>query len=190
MTKPKPRSCMGCGAALFGRGGRDYCGPDCRPRCSVEECVKPVHAKGMCSAHVTRAARHGDPLAPLVRQPNQGDCSVPDCSEPMRKVGLCASHYSMQRRHGEIRDWQYKHGEGGYVPTHSLLRRTRGPAADLTCVDCGKPANEWSYGGGDPGEVTDDKGRTFTRNLAAYSPRCFRCHRHFDENPIAMRHRP
>lgn len=105
----------------------------------------------------------------------------------MRKVRLCASHYSMKVKYGEIRDWLYRHGEGGYNPAHRTLQRARGKAANHACADCGERANEWSYDGDDPDELVDEQGRAFTRNLDAYSPRCFRCHRIYDENPIAMR---
>lgn len=108
----------------------------------------------------------------------------------MRKVGLCAAHYAMRAKYGEIRDWNYRWGDGGYVSTHNFLRRARGKAAEFACIDCGDTAAEWSYDGGDPDEVSDDQGRKFTRNTEAYSPRCVRCHRVFDDNPIAMRHTP
>lgn len=105
----------------------------------------------------------------------------------MRKTGLCASHYSMKNRYGEIREWQYRWGDGGYNPAHRSLQHIRGKARNYSCVDCGEQAEEWSYNGGDPDEITDGDGRRFTRNVAAYSPRCVRCHRFFDDNPISMR---
>lgn len=106
----------------------------------------------------------------------------------MRKTRMCASHYAMLARFGEIRDWNYRWGEGGYVPTHALLRRRRGRPETLACVDCDSVAEEWSYNGGDPDEQTDPvRGAAFTRNLAAYSPRCIRCHRIYDQNPIAVK---
>lgn len=188
MTKPTQWPCLGCGALLSGRGGKRYCGPACRPRCKIEDCGKPVHTREMCSAHATRDARYGDPLAPKVRQKNEGSCSVEGCDQPMRKVGMCASHYAMKQKHGEIRDWLYRHGEGGYVSTHTWIRRHRGAASEHACVDCGGSADEWSYEGGSPFEQLDPgRGTPFARDLAYYSPRCFRCHRIFDENPIVVR---
>lgn len=109
----------------------------------------------------------------------------------MRKTRMCASHYAMFQRYGEIREWSYKWGDGGYISTHNWLRRQRGSASDHCCADCGKQAEEWSYNGGDPDERTelrpDGSVGRFTRNTDAYSPRCTRCHRIYDENPIAMR---
>lgn len=201
------RPCKGCSATIYRTNTtapvRHYCGPECRPRCSIEDCEKPAHSKGWCSAHATRAARFGDPLAPKTRGSNgprgpRGPrkkviplpCSVEGCGQPMRKMRFCASHYAMQYKHGEIRDWHHKWGEGGYNPVHRTLRRLRGKAATHACADCGNAAQEWSYNGGDPDEITDAQGRTFTRNPDAYSPRCVACHRLFDENPIAMRRMP
>lgn len=69
MSKPTQWPCRGCGNLLSGRGGRIYCGPGCKPRCAVDGCGKPEHSKGWCSAHARRAARYGDPLAPLLRHP-------------------------------------------------------------------------------------------------------------------------
>lgn len=108
MTKATQWPCLGCGELLSGRGGRKYCDSDCRPRCSVEDCEKPEHTRGMCSAHSTRDTRYGDPLAPLLRQPNVGTCVVEGCDQPMRKREWCASHYAMWQRYGEIHDWNYR----------------------------------------------------------------------------------
>lgn len=109
MPQPTQRTCKGCGAVVRGRGGKDYCGPECRPRCCIEACEKPVHSSGLCSAHSRRASRHGDPLTPLLRQPNVGACSIDECTEPSRKRGWCVSHYSRWRRlgsaEGEVKKW-------------------------------------------------------------------------------------
>lgn len=95
------RPCKGCGHPIYRTSPtssiKHYHGPECRPRCSIEGCDKPIHTRGMCSAHATRDTRYGDPLAPLLRQKNSGLCGVDGCDRPMRKVGLCASHYQQAR---------------------------------------------------------------------------------------------
>lgn len=112
MTKRTEWPCRGCGASLSGRGGKIFCGPDCRPRCSIDGCESPDHSKGMCSKHATRAARHGDPLAPLRRQSVKGKiCAVDGCNQAMRKHPYCAGHYAMWKRYGEIRPWNYRWAE-------------------------------------------------------------------------------
>lgn len=119
------RPCKGCGEPIYRTVPvapiKHYHGPECRPRCSVGECEKPVHAKDMCSAHSTRAERYGDPLAPKVRERNEGECSVEGCDRPMRKTRLCAGHYSMLAHYGEIREWAYRWSD------------------EPTCLLCGKP---------------------------------------------------
>lgn len=119
------RPCKGCGAEIRRTAPvapiRHYCSPECRPRCSVDGCEKPVHTKGMCSAHATRAARKGDPLTPRERYPNNGPCEVDGCERPMRKRRMCTDHYAIWRRRGEVGEPFYKW-------------------ADLpTCLICDKP---------------------------------------------------
>lgn len=104
--RPSVGTCEGCGATL--RALKRYCGPDCRPRCSVDECGKPAHTQGWCAAHATRASRYGDPLAPKIRGRNEGACEVDGCDAPMRKVGMCADHYQMLRKFGEIRPYLHR----------------------------------------------------------------------------------
>lgn len=108
MTKPTQWPCKGCGETLAGRGGKRYCGPDCRPRCRIPECRKPVHTKALCSTHARRAARYGDPLTELLRQKNLGPCSVAGCDSPMRKRAWCASHYSQWKRLGKVGPFSFK----------------------------------------------------------------------------------
>lgn len=188
------RPCMGCGQIIYRTAPtapiKHYCGPDCRPRCSVDGCEKPRHGNTYCSAHHARWKRYGDPEAPLLRHPNAGLCSVNGCDQPMRKRTWCAGHYAQWQRYGEVRPFEYKWGDGGYVSTHNLIRRRRGKAVLFVCVDCGGPAEEWSYDHNDPDERTRLHGGhlvTFSRNPDCYSPRCVRCHRIYDENPIAMK---
>ena len=102
-TPEKP--CKGCGEPIQRTSSigpiRDYCTSDCRPRCSVEGCERPVHANAMCVAHGTRAARYGDPLAPKVRMPNEGSCAVDGCEKLSRKRGWCEAHWVRWRKYGD-----------------------------------------------------------------------------------------
>lgn len=126
--RPPVGICRGCGGEVprgTSRVPKHYCSPDCRPRCSVAECGKPEHSKGMCSAHATRAFRYGDPLAPLVRNPNIGACSVDGCEDSSRKRGWCISHYSQWRRYGEVRQFLYRWAD------------------EPNCIVCGRPNGEF-----------------------------------------------
>lgn len=119
------RPCKGCGALIHRTVSvapiRHYCSPDCRPRCSVEECEEAAHAGGFCGVHYYRSRHYGDPLAPRQRQPNVGECAVDGCGQPSRKRGWCASHYALWQKTGEVRPFKYKWAERG------------------ACKVCGKP---------------------------------------------------
>jgi hypothetical protein len=56
-----------------------------------------------------------------------------------------------------------------YSVWHHRVNKARGPASGYSCVDCGKPAQDWSTA--DPS--SDDI-------QVRFQPRCRRCHRFFD----------
>lgn len=65
----------------------------------------------------------------------------------------------------------------GYQARHLRLGR----AADRLCVDCQKPAEEWSYVGGCPQELHDKNHQSpYCLHDDHYSPRCRRCRRRYD----------
>ena len=57
-----------------------------------------------------------------------------------------------------------------YESAHTRIRRTHGPAAVHSCVDCGEQAQEWSY--------KDRQG--YSTDFSDYAPRCRPCHRRYD----------
>lgn len=73
-----------------------------------------------------------------------------------------------------------------YQAAHSRVWKVRGKASDHACVDCGSPADEWSYDHADPDEVTDKPSRfagnilTWSAKPEHYKPRCAKCHRTWD----------
>lgn len=77
--------------------------------CSVHGCDGAVKARSWCSTHYQRWWVHGNPLAPLVRQPSVGSCSVGGCDRTARAKGLCSMHYSRWRAHGHTDD-PFTHG--------------------------------------------------------------------------------
>lgn len=63
----------------------------------------------------------------------------------------------------------------GYTAMHYRIRSARGSAKTQACVDCGNPANHWSYDLSDS-EPLVDKGLTFSLDMNRYEPRCSHCH--------------
>jgi hypothetical protein len=88
----------------------------------------------------------------------------------------CAQRPSRVLRGGSTTDYQR---------IHNRLRRVRGPAKLLTCENCGKPAQEWSYDHRDPDERIGENARgrrvTYSINLGHYRPLCVPCHRIVDD---------
>jgi len=75
-----------------------------------------------------------------------------------------------------------------YKAAHKRVQRARGKASDYRCVDCGEPAEEWSYRGGSPDEIRGPvPGRSdgydyvsicaWSPNPDDYDPRCVQDHR-------------
>lgn len=119
--------------------------------CSILECDKHVHARGLCPMHYQRARLHGDVgTASPQRLGHCGKvCDVEGCGQPRRKRGWCASHYSQWRRTGAAQPF------------------TRKWAERTDCVACGAPTTQlrqfcgaacyaiWqAYGGEPPTAVT------------------------------------
>jgi hypothetical protein len=74
----------------------------------------------------------------------------------------------------------YNH-EGSFSAIHQRLRKIRGLATNYACVDCGKPAQHWSYDHACPDERRDFKlGLPFSIDLDHYQPRCVPCHKRLD----------
>ena len=70
-----------------------------------------------------------------------------------------------------------------YEGAHLRLRSIRGRARDFSCVDCGEPAQEWSYNHDDPNEKRMPDGtRPYSGDPSHYSPRCLHCHRKMDRS--------
>lgn len=67
----------------------------------------------------------------------------------------------------------------GYVGAHDRVRRLRGVARLHRCIDCGEPAEDWSYDGNDPAELIDQikpHGSPYSLLPKHYDPRCRPCH--------------
>lgn len=56
-----------------------------------------------------------------------------------------------------------------YLQIHGEVRCKRGKADTHNCIDCGKPAKDWSH-----------KHNTDPQNIMNYDPRCRSCHNLYD----------
>ena len=67
--------------------------------CSVADCGKPAHARGLCNKHYIRLRNHGDP-AVLIKDPDR-ICSIPGCGKPHCARGWCSMHWARWRKWGD-----------------------------------------------------------------------------------------
>ncbi|OUS77501.1 hypothetical protein B1748_06785 [Paenibacillus sp. MY03] len=66
--------------------------------CSIENCLKPLKAKGLCSMHHQRLLRHGDPYMVRPRRVRKVTmCNWVNCTNPAITKGLCPKHYYIYR---------------------------------------------------------------------------------------------
>lgn len=66
--------------------------------CNIENCSKPLKAKGLCSMHHQRMLRHGDPNTVRPRRVRiQSECMWVSCHAPATTKGLCPRHYYINR---------------------------------------------------------------------------------------------
>jgi hypothetical protein len=168
--------------------------------CCVCSKVGPL-SKGMCRTHYFRVRRTGSAGSAEIAHKNPGRrCAGSGCEKSARSNGLCSTHRARLRRNGDtevVRKPKPMRGEAnpmwvgdqpGYHAMHQRLARLRGKASEQTCP-CGAPAQEWSYRGGCPTEMTSDCG-PYSADPEMYDAMCIRCHRFRDGNPIAVRGRP
>jgi hypothetical protein len=68
-----------------------------------------------------------------------------------------------------------------YVRAHKAVTKSRGPASDQACVECGGAAQDWSYDHTDPAPLTNGEGGgPYSNDVSRYVPRCKVCHYRFD----------
>ena len=110
------------------------------------------------------------------------DCSIPGCPRHRIARGWCRAHYERWRRHGDLAgDAPIRHRrkplDVSYGAALQRVRTRRGPASAQPCAGCGQAAAAWLYGGDDPEERRDGRGRRFSLDVDRYGPYCRFCHR-------------
>jgi hypothetical protein len=125
------------------------------------------------------------------RESNPIPCAVDGCEVKRHAHGYCSRHASAYRKHGdplaEGRLGRKRLIAPGYDGAHKRVTRERGPATLLWCVDCGSPADEWSYAGDSPHELSTATGLLYSPRIEDYEPRCRPCHRRKDRSLIRPR---
>lgn len=62
--------------------------------CTLEDCARPLYAKGLCRIHYGRKLRHGDPLRTKHQWGiNKVPCAAEGCTTKAHAKGLCQKHY-------------------------------------------------------------------------------------------------
>lgn len=112
------------------------------PLCSVEECDRPVVARGWCRKHYRAWTYYRDPLGTGTRrEPPRRGCAVPECDGEHCARGLCANHYVQ---------WRYRVARMSGGPLRQPKPR---PPRPVLTVDAGRLLTE---AGGSPEVMTVD----------------------------------
>jgi hypothetical protein len=151
--------CVKCGDRPRAVGDKSYCN-DCRYAYAQEWRIKnPEYMRKWVARNRPRITR---------------ECITDGCSKTV-KFDVCAGHSPTVGKPPRDRD------SGSYQAVHARLRTVRGPARLLTCVECGRSAEQWSYDHCDPDERTGkaSHGRTvrYSADIDHYRPLCVPCHR-------------
>jgi hypothetical protein len=97
-----------------------------------------------------------------------------------------AAKAQMTGKAGEFSN-SWKGDDIGYSGAHSRIKANQGAPSEHLCIDCGRPAKDWSYDHEDPNQLTEDcgryQGRPYSADPAHYVPRCRKCHNTFDALP-------
>lgn len=145
--------------------------------------------------HYTRWQTHGNPNK-VIRQVAE-TCSIEDCGKRQQAHNLCPSHLYHQTQYGDPlavgpgrRSGRKRMVAPSYDGAHKRIHRSKGKASAQACVDCGNPAQEWSYNGGCPNELYETLIKVpvaYSTDESRYSPRCIPCHRRRDDSSVRER---
>jgi hypothetical protein len=155
--------------------------------CQFDGCSKLQLARGYCSGHYQQL-NDGRPLMTIDRSGAPKKCSFGGCDRDAHARGYCQAHWAQDRAGRPLRlITKYDIRTAcSYSGAHTRIRRIWGSARDYPCLECGDPAREWAYLGGDPEELYTEKPNkllgymAYSRFPEFYGPLCTRCHRQRD----------
>ena len=176
--------------------------------CSVEGCSKTTRSRGYCYAHYMKVHRYGTPTPTHRPRPHHelagqvfGDLTAIEWSDGQWicqcSCGESTSYRGPELLRGNAKTCGIKRNHWSntteYHAAHDRVQRRHGPAAKHECVDCGRPAAQWSYNHQDPNERIStspgtSNGLSYSLNPGYYEPRCVPCHKRFDLGRI-QRHK-
>lgn len=157
--------------------------------CSVDECTRPLEARGLCNAHYMRFLRTGmlRPEIPI-GETQKRICNVNGCLQNAHDSnGHCNTHrYRAKVGLPMVAVPHRKRAKNGsdeisYSGAHNRVRKERGKASDYNCA-CGNIAQHWAYDGSDknqkygrcrPGAQT---WAFYSLDPWKYAPMCHKCH--------------
>lgn len=168
--------------------------------CSVAGCDKTPRTRDLCYSHYMKAWRYGTPEpehAPNwqdLRGQRFGTLNVTDARSGRFWVCRCDCGESALRTTNALLTGgdkcrcstpgkHYPVQVPSYRTAHCRVRHTRGSAKRQVCVDCGKPATQWSYDHADPAEIVGTHAGYpvhYSPDPSHYEPRCTSCHKVFD----------
>lgn len=166
--------------------------PTTSTTCSVDGCERRRAEMSLCAAHAQRVRRTGSAGGPAIRavaRKPKRKCAAEGCEKVHYCGGYCTVHYQRKRKHGTIEspakpladlNPNWRGNSAGYRAIHVRIEVQRGKASEHSCVDCGDPAEQWSYNNSGDAERSEDGVGRYSTELANYDPRCRRCHFRFD----------
>lgn len=188
------RFCKKCDTQMSEDSGRATMCQICKEShvCAISGCNRPPQGRGWCKMHWKRWKSNGDPTKtrPSGGHNKKGPCLVSGCERKYHAQGYCKWHYYRFTRYGDPmaigpgkHSGRYRAESLTYAGIHKRIFYDRGRATGYACVDCGRPAEEWSYDGGCPKEMREKvRGSVlaYSLNQSLYSARCKKCHRSKD----------
>lgn len=197
------RTCKNCGKPVTsvnpGRGNwARWCSTECRTEATARTRQEWLDRRGPCripgcltaarNATTDVCDRHYYQLRRSER-PSRSACQTVGCDRlEIGKHRLCAWHYATRplKNPPVMSDTWWGGTDVSYATAHARVSAAKGKARSHACVDCGGPAQQWSYDYNDPNERAG-KGGPHGFSPECYSPRCFPCHGMFDSEMNAAR---